>query len=257
MFRWGNRRQRGTPTTQESPRRRPAALEAGPEEHWYGVPDWWTAGFTGALFVATTGLWVFTGFLWWTTRRAVRDGAASIKAAETSAQALTRAEKAYLSGGGSAFRGTIEEQGNAATVAEPYGVGRPNVFKIDLNNYGKTPGDLIEIHIGFWDLRNGTVPETVPPIRVGDVYYFRDWIRPDTASRPIRYIWIPPHLQQPVIFGRIYYRDVIFKELFSVGFILEIVLQTWVTRPIRAAETYTEERDEPTDQPPTIGDPAI
>jgi hypothetical protein len=29
------------------------------------------AGFTGCLFVSTTGLWVFTGFLWKTTKRAV------------------------------------------------------------------------------------------------------------------------------------------------------------------------------------------
>jgi hypothetical protein len=50
-------------------------------------PDWWVAGFTGALFIATAGLWIVTGFMWWTTRRAVSKGQQAIAAAEASADA--------------------------------------------------------------------------------------------------------------------------------------------------------------------------
>ena len=109
-------------------------------------------------------------------------------------------------------------------------------------------GDLIEIHIGFLDRE---IPKKVPPVRKGDIYYFRDWIKPDRPSRRIKYIHIPPHLVQPIIFGRFYYKDVILKKLHSVGFILEIQ-QSWITRPIRAAEEYTQERDEKDDMPPTL-----
>jgi hypothetical protein len=44
------------------------------ESGWYTHPDWWVAGFTGALFVSTTGLWIFTWLLWRSTNRAVREG---------------------------------------------------------------------------------------------------------------------------------------------------------------------------------------
>jgi hypothetical protein len=57
------------------------------ESQWYASPDWWTAGFTGALFIATTGLWIFTALLWRTTRQAVIDGEQAIKAAAETAKA--------------------------------------------------------------------------------------------------------------------------------------------------------------------------
>ena len=43
-------------------------------------PDWWVAIFTGLLFIATFGLWIFTALLWWTTRKAVADGQKSEEA---------------------------------------------------------------------------------------------------------------------------------------------------------------------------------
>lgn len=45
------------------------------------------AGFTGALFAATAGLWIFTALLWRTTRRAVIDGEKAIKVATDAAAA--------------------------------------------------------------------------------------------------------------------------------------------------------------------------
>jgi hypothetical protein len=53
-------------------------------------PEWWVAFWTCALFLTTTGLWVFTALLWWTTRRAVNEGQEAITAANTSATAATR-----------------------------------------------------------------------------------------------------------------------------------------------------------------------
>lgn len=52
------------------------------EGDWYAMPDWWVAGFTGALFLATLGLWIFTALLWSATRRAVIDGVENIKLAK-------------------------------------------------------------------------------------------------------------------------------------------------------------------------------
>jgi hypothetical protein len=66
-----------------------AALYLLDRPEWYAKPDWWIAGFTAALFVATTGLWVFTAMLWHTTRRAVTGGEEAIKAAVASAKAAS------------------------------------------------------------------------------------------------------------------------------------------------------------------------
>jgi hypothetical protein len=50
--------------------------------NWYVSPDWWVAGFTGALVLVTAGLWFFTYRLWKTTQEAVNDSRAAIGAAE-------------------------------------------------------------------------------------------------------------------------------------------------------------------------------
>jgi hypothetical protein len=50
--------------------------EAG---HWYESPDWWVAGFTGALFAATTGLWFATWLLWRATKGLVQEEQANRK----------------------------------------------------------------------------------------------------------------------------------------------------------------------------------
>lgn len=49
----------------------PIATEAEDYRQWYATPDWWVAGFTCALFLATAGLWLFTGLMWWETRKTV------------------------------------------------------------------------------------------------------------------------------------------------------------------------------------------
>jgi hypothetical protein len=49
--------------------------------------EWWLAFWTFWLFIATTGLWFFTGLMWLATRRAVSEGQQAIAAARTSAEA--------------------------------------------------------------------------------------------------------------------------------------------------------------------------
>ena len=53
----------------------PVSAKTESERSWYATPDWWVAGFTGLLFGATAGLWIFTALLWGTTKQAVTDAA--------------------------------------------------------------------------------------------------------------------------------------------------------------------------------------
>lgn len=65
--------------------------EAETQRQWYAMPDWWIAGFTAALFLATALLWFATWRMWRTTRDAVKDGKDAVKAAIRSAQAAEAA----------------------------------------------------------------------------------------------------------------------------------------------------------------------
>jgi hypothetical protein len=58
------------------------ATEAKEEGHWYALPDWWVAGFTGALFMVTVGLWVATFLLWRSTNKAVVDASKGLRIAQ-------------------------------------------------------------------------------------------------------------------------------------------------------------------------------
>ncbi len=55
---------------QQAPSENRIAPESQYEGAWYARPDWWIAGFTFALFLATGGLWIFTALLWCETRGA-------------------------------------------------------------------------------------------------------------------------------------------------------------------------------------------
>ena len=54
---------------QQTPGQNPIGPEAKEKGGWYTRPDWWTAVFTAALFISTSGLWVFTAFLWSASKR--------------------------------------------------------------------------------------------------------------------------------------------------------------------------------------------
>jgi hypothetical protein len=55
------------------------ATKSEGEPQGYANPDWWVAGFTGALFVATAGLWFVTWRLWDSTRKLVGEEQANRK----------------------------------------------------------------------------------------------------------------------------------------------------------------------------------
>jgi hypothetical protein len=157
------------------------------------------------------------------------------------AETLPRVERAYISGGGPAYHGIIQEAPGVRRVERLPSYGAlPTIFEVQINNYGKTPGELLEIHIGWLDEQ---IPDIPPPITKDNVVHFQDWVKPDTASRTIFYLRIPRTLEAPIIYGRIYYKDIIEKRLHSSGFILKITSEVG-TEPIRASVTYTEERDE-------------
>ena len=76
-------------STQNAHDEHPISPKSENEGGWYTNPDWWVAGFTGALFVATTGLWIITGFLWASARQAIIDG-------EKAASAFEAIERPYF-----------------------------------------------------------------------------------------------------------------------------------------------------------------
>ena len=73
--------------TSASGREQVPAGKADGDGPWYYKSDWWIAGSTFALFLATSGLWFYTARLWRTTARAVEDGRRGIEAAIDAARA--------------------------------------------------------------------------------------------------------------------------------------------------------------------------
>jgi predicted carbohydrate-binding protein with CBM5 and CBM33 domain len=65
-------------------------VESAEQGEWFYKADWWVAICTFLLFVATSGLWLFTGLLWRETRRAVVGGEEAAKAAIQAADAANR-----------------------------------------------------------------------------------------------------------------------------------------------------------------------
>jgi hypothetical protein len=92
------------------------------ESEWYARPDWWIAGATGALFLATTGLWIFTGLMWGATRQLV------LGAKDTAQRQL----RAYV----------CDVRGQADLIAAG------KIIRIHLNfkNTGQTPAYNVEIY---------------------------------------------------------------------------------------------------------------
>ncbi len=127
-------------------------------------------------------------------------------------------ERAYLSGGGGHSNG---------------------VFQVCVNNFGKTPGELIRMEFGFCEADN------IPPVpRYTVPRFFQDNIRPSDASRYLEGmdVPIPLGLKTPVIFGRYYYRDIFMRDdepLHYCGFILEIRGGARTTWPIEAPRAHT------------------
>ena len=130
-------------------------------------------------------------------------------------------ERAYISGGGAPHLEEIDFLSIQTTNKYIPNLARlpakqfreTGWFRLDINNHGKTRGNILEYGYGFCERdKIGELPET-PVYRW--VYYY-DQIGPGTQSRPIKRVKIPDG--KPVIFGRYGYRD-IFGKCHSDGFI--------------------------------------
>jgi hypothetical protein len=159
-------------------------------------------------------------------------------AAKEAAEHIPKVERAYLSGGGiGSFRSVT---GGGSTPR----VGLGPFFALQVNNFGKTPGEIRKVRYGFLPAPadDNCLDAPVPP-RYSEILYWQDWYRSGQQSRDITDLEIPAKITYPtVIFGRLYYRD-IFKSSHSSGFALKIGAQGG-SSPVRIPESYTEERDE-------------
>jgi hypothetical protein len=76
--------------TQQAPDQHPVTAEPKHKSEGDSGAEWWVSFWTFWLFIATTGLWFFTGLMWLATRRAVNEGQQAIAAAERTAEAANR-----------------------------------------------------------------------------------------------------------------------------------------------------------------------
>jgi len=136
--------------------------------------------------ISTFIIAVFTWTLWWANR---------IQTKHT-----REVERAYIWGGG------------------PLSQKSPKALILTVNNYGKTPGLLIEYAVGFCSQTD--IPRT-PEYSVRQK--FHDWIPPISEMiRPIHNIELPP-IRDPLIYGRFWFRD-IWGGHHSIGFILVTII---------------------------------
>jgi len=197
---------------------------------------WWLAAFTAAL-VTVSAIQIF--FL----IRADKTARRSADAALASTTVLPRIERAYVSVLGAAYNGVIDIIGGRSHVTR-LPAGPPNIFEVMVNNYGKTPAELIEVRVGF--LPNKYFPPAPPPVRPDRIFYLNFWLSPDTRNHTVQLVPIGEE-RSAAVYARIYYRDIVLGKRHSSGFVCEIS-DAYGAQPVRAPRAYSEERDEP-DEP--------
>ena len=99
----------------QSPNQNAVASKPKDQSGWYADPNWWVAGFTGALVVVTGGLWLFTALLWRETRNAVQDAKGTGKIAVDAANAANA---------------HVKESARAAAAMEAVSVGTAESIRI-------------------------------------------------------------------------------------------------------------------------------
>jgi len=120
-------------------------------------------------------------------------------------------ERAYMSAGGFWERQsftTTSPTGHPVT-----GWTYTDNFELHINNHGKTPGRLLEIAVDFCDA------SAIPLIPNYTRRTNLDFIGPSTQSRPYGGFAVPKNLVNPVVYGRLWYRDIFSEEIHSSGFI--------------------------------------
>jgi hypothetical protein len=105
------------------------ATEPKHESTWYRSADWWMVIFSGCLFIATTGLWIYTALMWRTTRTAVKD----------SAKGVDLANKTYIA----THRPKIVVRGLFMVSPNP---SSPNMARLSflITNTGDTDAEIVE-----------------------------------------------------------------------------------------------------------------
>ena len=173
-----------------------------------------------AIFNAV--LCAFTGLLVWVSARTI--------------QHFRVSERAYFSGGGvgaNLILGTSPityRRGREIIAYTRNVVG--GYFEVHINNYGKTPGELLEIGVGFCD---AALP--IPETPQYDWQHFNGWFGPGTHGHPLIRAPIPAGFQSPAVYGRFRFRDIYGKKR-TAGFILEITHFGSVS--VSAPSAYTE-----------------
>ncbi len=128
-------------------------IAAQPQEQreWYADPNWWVAGFTGALFLATSGLWGVTGLMWCATRRVLIDNRRVLKVSLRHAQAaedavkatqdIVNTERAWIVYDGLVF--------NEVSGTTPSGEKIENAIRLHAGwrNFGRSPAVGIQIFV--------------------------------------------------------------------------------------------------------------
>jgi hypothetical protein len=170
-------------------------FEKSANERGLTVATWVVAFATALLFGAVA----VQAYLFVRQLGIMRD---TLDKAETRDKILYRA---YVSGGGIAVKTIITKDGVSREVL---------AFRLDVNNYGQTPGELFEYGIGFCKFSEVKNLSQTP---VYKWHFFRDIIQPGVGSRPTRFIEIPKEYPDPVIYGRFGYRDV-WGDWHSEGF---------------------------------------
>jgi hypothetical protein len=187
--------------------------------------DWW-------MFWATVGIG-FIGFLQLVAfvtqavylRSAAQEMHATTEAARKVAEDQIahshQVERAYISCGG---------WGKPVRVQQPDGT-ISNVmtgqFEVQINNHGKTPGQIRRIAIEF--CKAGAAP-SVPVYELPEYNQFiahDNWIGPGTQSRDLFPRKPSPDLpDQMIVYGRVYYRDIFSDDEHSSGFFQDFDRQT-------------------------------
>jgi len=164
--------------------------------------------------ISTAVIAWFTATIWWINRSQLRHS--------------HEVERAYISAGGVPERRVAERFDGGTRIKILELTGR---FEVHINNHGKTPGELMQIAIGFCDAEN------IPSEPSYEPQPFHDWIGPGTQSRVMDWRPIPTDRPASAVYGRIYYRDIFKRDQFSS--FIQRILPNGDSTPLLAPSIYT------------------